>query len=246
MQMVFALESRRFSSLDTAVSQPFLPTTSRYVYRLFDCSYLLDQRLSCLCLSEKRLIAWLCPSFKNQTSLSYLLRSGSNLNLRNISSCFKRDDSIMLDLQRHRSCSRSLAGASFASGLVLAHLVCGATAAALMVFHQLFFAALVVAGWFLCSICIVVGMMNHQQWCRILLAAWFLLGALAGLGYLLYAPSLPKPVEMITETLPQTLLPFWLSTFVLAYVAGAGVLLMSRRIERATMRGFRLWDLPRD
>ena len=59
MQMVFALESRRFSSLGAAVSQPFLPTTARHAYRLFDRSYLLDQRLSCLCLFEKRLKAWL-------------------------------------------------------------------------------------------------------------------------------------------------------------------------------------------
>ena len=151
----------------------------------------------------------------------------------------------MLDQQRQRTSSQSLAGATYASALIVAHFLCGSAAAALMVFHQLFFVALIVAGWFLCSVCLVVGMMNHQQWCRILLAFWFLVGAIAGLGYLLYTPVLPTATETVAETLPCTLLPFWLSTLVIAYLAGAGALLLSRSIERATMRGFRLWDLPR-
>lgn len=152
----------------------------------------------------------------------------------------------MLDLQRQRSTSRSLAGASFASSVVIAHLCCGPAAATLLVFHQLFFPALLVTGWFLCSVGFVVGMMNHQQWCRILLALWFLLGALTGISYLLLSPVPPTPSETEPETLSRNLLPFWMSTVVLAYLAGAALLLLSRRIERATMRGFRLWDLPRD
>ena len=156
------------------------------------------------------------------------------------------DSHTMLDLQRQRSTSRSLAGTSFASSVVIAHLFCGPAAATLLVFHQLFFPALMVAGWFLCSVGLVVGMMNHQQWCRILLALWFLLGVLAGIGYLLQAPVLLPPSETEPETLSRSLLPFWLSTVVFAYLAGAALLLLSRRIERATMRGFRLWDLPRD
>ena len=152
----------------------------------------------------------------------------------------------MLDLQRQRSGSQSLAGASFAGSIVIAHLCCGPIAAILLVFHQLFFSALVVAGWFLCSVGLVIGMMNHQQWCRILLAVWFLLGVLAGIGYLVQTPFPPPPARTGPEILPRGLLPFWLSTVVFAYAAGAALLLLSRRIERATMRGFRLWDLPRD
>lgn len=88
-------------------------------------------------------------------------------------------------------------------------------------------------------------MMNHQQWCRILLALWFLLAVLAGIGFLLYPPM---PVGRSEEpvTLSPAILPFWLSTLLLAYLAGSALLLLSHRIERATMRGFRLWDLPRD
>lgn len=152
----------------------------------------------------------------------------------------------MLDLQRQRSSSRSLAGTTFASSLVITHFCCGPTAAALLVFHQLFFHALLVVGWFLCSVGLVVGMMNHRQWCRILLAVWFLLAVLAGIGYLLYAPVWPDHDETSPETLSPAVLPFWMSTLLFAYLAGATLLLLSRRIERATMRGFRLWDLPRD
>lgn len=152
----------------------------------------------------------------------------------------------MLDLQRQRSSSQSLAGTSFASSFVAVHFFCGPLAATLLVFHQEFFVAVVVAAWFLFSVAIVVGMMNHQQWCRVLLSLWFFLAVLAGIAYLLLAPVPPPPSEVDTEPLPRALLPFWLSTLVFAYLSGAVVLLLSRRVERATMRGFRLWDKPRD
>lgn len=152
----------------------------------------------------------------------------------------------MLDVQRQRSSSRSLAGASFASSLVVAHFCCGPLAATLLVFHQLFFAALLVTGWFLISVGLVMGMMNHQQWCRILLATWFLLGGFGGIYYLWQAQVPPTASETEPETLTRALLPFWLPAVVFAYLAGAAILLLSRRIERATMRGFRLWDLPHD
>lgn len=155
----------------------------------------------------------------------------------------------MLDLQRQNSSSRNYAGAAYARAVSLGHLVCGLLAPVLLVFHGLLFPAMIVAFWYLLSIIMIVGMMNHHQWCRSLLSVWFFLAGGAGLVYVLMVepvPALTAEGEPSPSPLPLNLLPFWLSTFALIYVAGGFTLLLSRRIERATMRGFRLWSEVRD
>ena len=148
----------------------------------------------------------------------------------------------MLDLQRQKYASRTNPGTIFARSVVFVHLACGPLAAIVMLFHERFLMAVVAALWFLITLGLVAGMKQHQQWCRVLLAVTFELAALEAFGYLAWvAPSI------ITETPPALslkIMPFWLSIWALLYVAGGFVLLMSKRIERATMRGFDLWPPP--
>ena len=78
----------------------------------------------------------------------------------------------------------------------------------------------------------------------LLLAAGLLLGSSAGLR-----AQTPEWQWVPPESVPQNatffslkIMPFWLSLWALLYAAGALLVLVSRRIERATMRGFYLWS----
>ena len=145
----------------------------------------------------------------------------------------------MLDLQRQKYASRTNPGTVFARGIVFAHLVCGPVAAIVLVFHERFMMAVVAALWFLITVGLVAGMKNHLQWCRVCLAIAFVAASLESLGYLVWV------VPAIDSTAPPALslkiLPFWLSVWAMLYAAGGFLVLVSKRIERATMRGFELW-----
>ena len=148
----------------------------------------------------------------------------------------------MLDLQRQRFASRTNPGTVFTRVVVLVHLACGPLAAVVMLFHERFLMAVLGSLWFLVTVGLVAGMKNHLQWCRICLAIAFGLAALDAMGYLMWiVPAIPldnKPV------LSLKIMPFWLSIWAMLYATGCGLLLVSKRIERATMRGFELWPLP--
>ena len=148
----------------------------------------------------------------------------------------------MLDLQRQKYASRTNPGTLFTRAVILVHLACGPLAAVVMVFHERFLMAVVAALWFLITVGLVAGMKNHLQWCRVMLAVMFETAALHSLGYLVWVVPAIQP-----ETPPMLslkVLPFWLSVWALLYVTGGMLLLMSKRIERATMRGFELWAPP--
>lgn len=148
----------------------------------------------------------------------------------------------MLDLQRQKFASRSNPGTVFTRALILSHIALGPLAAIAMLFHERFAMAVVAALWFLITVGLIAGMKNHLQWCRIFLALVFGAAALDSLGYLMWvAPSL-HPEE--APALSLKIMPFWLSIWAMMYAAGSVLLLVSKRIERATMRGFELWPLP--
>ena len=148
----------------------------------------------------------------------------------------------MLDLQRQKYASRTNPGTLFARSVVFAHLTCGPVVAVIMVFHEQFLIAAIGALWFLITLGLVAGMKNHLQWCRVVLAVASELAAVAAFGYLIWiVPSL-HPQE--PPALSLKIMPFWLSIWAFLYAAGGCLLLMSRRIERATMRGFVLWPVP--
>jgi hypothetical protein len=111
---------------------------------------------------------------------------------------------------------------------------------ALLMFHEMFTTSILALLWLLVSVGGIAGMFRQHQWCRVGLGIFFFIGAAMGLYYLLwYAPSLDPTA---TPLLTRRLLPFWLSSFAIAYAAGGLVMLISTRIKRATARGFGLWD----
>ncbi len=154
----------------------------------------------------------------------------------------------MLDLQRQRSGYQTKESVFFARGFLIAHLVVGASVAVALTFHEVFFFALTEAAWYLLSILLITGMTWRHQFCRMLLGAWFILGAVGAIIYLVWClPSVEPPTEDQPARLSMRLMPLWLSTVALGYACAGGLLFVSKRMTRATMRGFALWDsAPRD
>ena len=109
-----------------------------------------------------------------------------------------------------------------------------------MVFHERFLISVILALWYLLSLGFVAGMTNHFQWCRVLLGLWFSVAMVTALFYLLWIMPSIEPAS--PPVLSLKIMPFWLSLWSLLYAAGALLVLVSRRIERATMRGFELWS----
>lgn len=132
--------------------------------------------------------------------------------------------------------------ARLARVVLACHFIVGACAAGLFTFHERFTAALTTTVWYLLSIGFIVGMCKFLQWCRVALGLWFIVAASVSMAYLAYeSPSLetldpPPPISI-------KLLPFWLSTAALGYMAGGLTLLLSSRVQRATAKGFTLWDV---
>ena len=148
----------------------------------------------------------------------------------------------MLDLQRQKYASRTNPGILFTRAVVFVHFACGSLAAVAMVFHERFAMAALAALWFLITVGLVSGMKSHHQWCRVCLAVAFELAAAHAFVYLIWvAPALAPETPPL---LSLKILPFWLSIWAFAYVAGGLLLLVSKRIERTTMRGFELWPPP--
>ena len=149
----------------------------------------------------------------------------------------------MLDLQRQRSSMQNRDNARLARIVLIGHLVIGAGAACIFTFHERFTEALATTAWYLLSIGLIVGMCKFLQWCRISLGLWFILGASVAMVYLAYLPPNLEAIQEPPPPISVKLLPFWLSTVALGYVAGGVTLLVSSRVHRATSKGFALWDV---
>lgn len=154
----------------------------------------------------------------------------------------------MLDLQRRKSAYQNKHSVFFARGVIFAHLVVGGALLVALVFHELFAFTMLALGWYVFSVLLIALMTWHQQWARIGLGLWFLVGAIGALAYLAWwlpaAEKLGTPGEAPVK-LSMRILPLWLSTIAIGYAASGIVLMVSRRIVRATARGFDLWDVPR-
>jgi len=151
----------------------------------------------------------------------------------------------MLDQQRQRSSVQNQANAFLARVVIITHLCIGVCAGGALIFHEQFSAVMAEVIWYLLSIGLIVGMCNFLQWCRITLGLWFLAGAIAAFIFIAFLPP-PPASSMPQPPLSLKLMPFWLSTLALGYVAAGIVLMLSSRIERATARGFTLWEVPRE
>lgn len=147
----------------------------------------------------------------------------------------------MLDQQRRRSSAQNQGHANFARAILFAHLVVGGLAAGLFVFHEKFFASLVTLFWYLNSIGLIVGMCRMLQWCRITLGLWFLCGGVVAMIFVALMPPV-APGSDGQPALSVQLIPIWLSTLAVGYLAAGAVMLLSPRIERATAHGFSLWQ----
>lgn len=144
----------------------------------------------------------------------------------------------MLDVQRHRPNS-PVEHRLFAQKLVRVHLVLGGLIPVLLLFHFMYFGALVSLIWYLITIALVAGMMSSFEGCRPLLGIFFLLFAFLGAGYVTQPPP-PLP-EGTQPFLPRTLFPLWGALFCMVYFVGGVVLFSSHRVKKATSIGFALW-----
>jgi hypothetical protein len=144
----------------------------------------------------------------------------------------------MLDVQRHRPNS-PVEHRIFAQKVVRCHLVLGALIPILLLFHFMYFGALVSLIWYFMTIALVAGMMSSFEGCRPSLAVLFLLIAVLGAASVTHPPP-PLP-EGTYPFLPRTLFPLWGALVSMIYFLGGIVLFLSHRVKKAASIGFALW-----
>lgn len=128
---------------------------------------------------------------------------------------------------------------TFARNFVIVHLAGGAVIPALLLFHELFAVSAGVLLWYLLSLGLVFGMMRRMEWCRPVLALFFLvLGAAAAVFVTRIVPNLALDHEPM---LSRGSLPLWGAAVTVIYLVGGVVAFASTRLKRATALGFSLW-----
>jgi hypothetical protein len=148
----------------------------------------------------------------------------------------------MLDLQRRRQKPRSAPAIIFTRILIATHFFAGLTAASLLMFHELFRHAVVVAVWLLLTMLMIWNMMRQKQWSRILLGLFLGLGVIGSLFMLIWVmPTLDRDAPVM---LTRRVLPFWLTLLTALYGGLSLLVLASRRVWRATEKGFNLMEVP--
>jgi hypothetical protein len=148
----------------------------------------------------------------------------------------------MLDLQRRRQSPRSAPAIIFTRALIAAHLGLAAVAAVFMLAHHLFFHCICIIGWMLLSWVPVWLMMNNHQIGRILWGLFMTAGMVGSLFVLMW--QLPTMDRDAAAFLTRRVLPFWLTLYAAAYGGIALLALTSRRIYRATEKGFSILETP--
>ena len=141
----------------------------------------------------------------------------------------------MLNVQRQRY-STTREDTVLLRCILIAHLVAGPIITLLLVMHELMPQALVVLLWFVTSVGAMLGLMNGHAWCRMGLAALFLLLAVSGGLFVNMTVPFLKPER--PPVLPHDLLPLWAVAAVILYTAAAFVILISDRIKKASFKGF--------
>lgn len=146
---------------------------------------------------------------------------------------------FMLELQRDKK-RPVVEHRSFARTVVFAHFIVGITMTALLVFHELFYLSIGVFLWYLLTLGLVAGMTRRLDWCRNVLGILFLVMSLAAAFFITHvnpALTLDHP-----PMLSRGVLPIWGAVVCIGYFAGGGLMIMSYRLRRATMLGFKLWE----
>ena len=148
----------------------------------------------------------------------------------------------MLDLQRRRQKPRSAPAIIFTRILIATHFVAGLTAASLLMFHELFRHAVIVSLWLVLTMLLVWSMMKQQQWSRVFFGLLLGAGVLGCLFMLIWImPTLDRDAPVM---LTRRVLPFWLTLLTALYGGLTLLVLASRRVWRATEKGFNLMEVP--
>jgi hypothetical protein len=150
----------------------------------------------------------------------------------------------MLDSQRQKYAPiEGSASVLFARRVIFAHLLGGLTVIALLLFHELFWAAMWAIAWFILTLFFCVGMTKKVVASRWLLSLLFLIAAVVGFGAMLWVLPGMKPEREPLLSLRAA--PFWMVMASFAYGLSAYVLLVSTRVKTACKRGFTLMDTPK-
>jgi hypothetical protein len=248
MQMVFALEHPQFLSLIRFHTN--FSFESSHVYRYLPRTRHYFGRRHHTRLPEKRVVVtgspevWLPLKIERQPLFCVLRNALGVATLKT-----SKYSLVMLDLQRQRSSVENQGSLMFTQILITGHLVVGFLGVAMLIFQGYLAAGGVAAGWFVVSLALVAGMGKQINFCRIGLSAWFLVGLGLSAYYLVWGLE-PLPLRVrddeVGPSIARKLLPIWLSSLAMAYAGMALILLVSRRVKRATGRGFSLWDAPRE
>jgi hypothetical protein len=148
----------------------------------------------------------------------------------------------MLDLQRRRQKPRSAPAIIFTRFLIATHVLVALGAAALLMFHELFLHSTAVAVWLGLSVILVWPMTLGRQWSRVFFGLLLAGGGVGCLFMLIWVmPGLDRDAPVM---LTRRVLPFWLTLVAALYGAMALFVLASRRVWRATEKGFNLMEVP--
>lgn len=144
----------------------------------------------------------------------------------------------MLDAQRYKASSYRVE-VHFTRVVLWVHLGLGVLVFLLMLLHEVFGWAVVVAGWYLVTMLLMAGMLTAVRVCRPMLGAAFLVFTVSGIYFL--GQVLPYLNPEQAPIIPHALLPFWLGVVNIVYAAGGVCLLTSQKVKRACTVYFSLW-----
>jgi hypothetical protein len=144
----------------------------------------------------------------------------------------------VLNVQKQREAPRSAPAILFTRVLIATHFFSALLASLLLFLHGLAFPACAVCIWVLISFIVVITMAGYNQWARVLFGLLLGLGALGGLFMLIWVlPGLDKDADVI---LTRRVLPMWITVGSALHLAMSMCVLMSRKVHRATNKGFSL------
>jgi hypothetical protein len=150
----------------------------------------------------------------------------------------------VLNVQRQREAPRSAPAILFTRVLIATHFLCALLATTLLALHELYFAASTAAMWLMVTFFIVVVMAGYRQWARVIFGLLLGLGALGGLFMLMWVlPGLDKDAAVVVS---RRFLPLWITVGSAMYAAMSMCVLMSRKVHRATRKGFSSIAAPAD
>jgi hypothetical protein len=146
----------------------------------------------------------------------------------------------MLDIQRRKQVPPSAQAVLFTRQLLLLQIACGALAAVLLLFHELFHYSAAMLGVLSVTLLTIIPITRGLAWFRFIYATMLILGAAAFFILLIW---LQPSIDMNAQTLlTRRCMPLWLSLAMISHTALATIFCISKRVKRAAGKGFTLFE----